>query len=118
MADSLLAGRPEAVEMVRNWYEVEGATFRLIAELSRRLLGLRELARGGRVMPPYFERQLRAFAPRYRGGKLSAALELLAQLEQDLKTGVIPGQSSADAELVALEVFSARLGALVSGGPT
>ncbi|HES58032.1 MAG TPA: hypothetical protein ENO21_01225 [Firmicutes bacterium] len=115
VADAVLAGRPEAVELVRSWYDVEGATFRLVAELSRRLLGLRELERGGRVQPPFFERQLRQFAPRYSGQKLGAALELLAQLEQDLKTGVIPGQSSADAELSALEVFTARLGAIAGG---
>jgi DNA polymerase III delta subunit len=117
VADALLAGRPEAVDMVRNWFDVEGATFRLVAELSRRLLGLRELERGARVQPPFFERQLRQFAPYYRGAKLGAALELLAQLEQDLKTGVIPGQSSADAELSALEVFTARLGSLAGGRP-
>lgn len=114
VADSVSRGDADAPERLRHWHGVEGDTFKLLYELRRRLLGLKELAQGGRVMPPFFESQLKQFAPRYRGEKLSEALELLAQLEQDLKTGAVPGFTSAEAELDALEVFAARLSALLN----
>ncbi len=114
VADSVARGDADAVRQLRHWYAVEGDTFKLLYELRRRLLGLLELSRGGKVMPPFFERQLSQLAPRYRGDKLGQALELLAQLEQDLKTGVVPGFTSSEAELNALEVFAARLGALLN----
>jgi hypothetical protein len=69
---------------------------------------------GVRIQPSFFERQLRPLQRRWRGKRLSAAILRLAQLEHDLKTGMIPGESSADVEFTALQVFLADLGVIAA----
>jgi len=109
LVDALLGGAPDALTRLRTWHSLEPEGFRLMAELRRRLLGLRALSQGQPVQPPFFAQQLRSIARRWPAARLVRAIEGLAELEFRLKSGLIPGESSRDAELSALEVFTREL---------
>lgn len=105
LADSVMNCAPEADLMLTDWYRSSPETFKLIYELKRRFSGMRQLRRGGNVYPPFFARSLQQFQRRYSGERFARSVELLAQLEQDLKSGTYAAASSKDAELMALQVF-------------
>ena len=105
LADSVMGCVPEADRLLLEWYRSSPETFRLVNELKRRFSGMRQLRRGGKVFPPFFARSLERFQRRYPPPRFAASVELLAQLEQDLKGGIYAAASSKDAELTALQVF-------------
>lgn len=105
LADSVLGCAPDAQQRLLDWFRAAPDTFRLVNELKRRFSGMRTLRSGGNVYPPFFARSLQQFQRRYPGPAFSASVELLAQLEQDLKGGIYAGANSKDAELTALQVF-------------
>lgn len=109
LADAILGGNPRAQELLREWFAIEPETHRLVGELRRRLLGLRSLALGERVMPPFFEKQLRAFERQWPALRLRQAIVRLAQLEFALKSGGTTGESTEEAELSALQLCVADL---------
>lgn len=109
LADAVMDGRPEAQARLGEWFSLEPETFRLLAELRRRLLGLRALELGEPVMPPFFAKQLAGQRRRWTPARVRAGIEELAETEFRLKSGLIPGSSSKDAELTALQVLTRRL---------
>lgn len=109
LADAIMGANPRAQEMLREWYAIAPETHRLVGELRRRLLGLRALALGERVMPPFFEKQLRAFERQWPAPRLRRAIVRLAELEFALKSGGTTGETTEDAELSALQLCVAEL---------
>jgi DNA polymerase III delta subunit len=109
LVDAIMGDRPDALQRLKTWHSLEAETFRLLAELRRRLLGLRALTLGQPVQPPFFAQQLQRIARRWPPPRVATAIEQLAELEWKLKSGLIPGESSKDAELSALEVFTRGL---------
>lgn len=109
LADSVLGCSPAADRLLLEWYRSSPETYRLINELKRRFSGMRKLRMGEKVFPPFFAHSLEKFQRRYSPQRFSAGVELLANLEQDLKGGMYAGASSKDAELTALQVFVADL---------
>ena len=105
LADSVMGCAQQADRMLTDWFRASPDTFRLVNELKRRFSGMRQLRRGGKVYPPFFARSLEKYQRRYPDNRFSASVELLAQLEQDLKAGTYAAGSSKDAELTALQVF-------------
>jgi hypothetical protein len=104
LADAVMSTNPRVQQLLAEWFEIAPETHRLVGELRRRLLGLRSLALNERVMPPFFEKQLRGFAPQWPPARLRRAVLRLAQLEFALKSGGTTGETSEDAELNALQV--------------
>jgi DNA polymerase III delta subunit len=113
LVDAIMQDQPDALARLTQWHSLEPETFRLLSELRRRLLGLRALSLGMPVQPPFFAQQLSRIARRWPPQRLSHAIEELAELEFRLKSGMVPGESSKDAELSALEVFTRSLTARV-----
>jgi DNA polymerase III delta subunit len=109
LVDAIMGDSPDSLPRLRTWHSVEPETFRLLSELRRNLLGLRALQQGISVQPPFFAQKLSRIARRWPAPRLSTAIEQLAELEFKLKSGMIPGESSRDAELAALEVFTRGL---------
>ena len=105
LADCVMNCAPQADRLLLEWFRQSPDTFRLVNELKRRFSGMRQLRRGGKVFPPFFARNLEKFQRRYPPQRFAASVELLAQLEQDLKSGTYAAASSKDAELSALQVF-------------
>lgn len=113
LIDAIMQDQADALPRLAQWHSLEPETFRLLSELRRRLLGLRALSLGMPVQPPFFAQQLSRIARRWPQPRLHRAIEQLAELEFKLKSGMIPGESSKDAELSALEVFTRGLTAPV-----
>jgi DNA polymerase III delta subunit len=109
LADAVLGGNPRVQELLSTWFAIEPETHRLVGELRRRFLGLRSLALGEQVFPPYFAKQLRDFAPRWPAPRLRQAIARLAELEFALKSGGTTGETSEAGELNALQMFLATL---------
>lgn len=109
LVDAIMGGQPDALPRLRQWHDLEPEGFKLLNELRRRLLGLRALSLGRPVQPPFFAQQLSRIARQWPTPRLAGAIEQLAELEFRLKSGMIPGESSKDAELSALEVFTRGL---------
>jgi DNA polymerase III delta subunit len=113
LAGAILRDSPQAQELLLAWFRIEPETHRLVAELRRRFLGLRAVAHGEKVQPPFFDRQLREIATYWPPPRLKRAIVLLAELEYALKGGgVLVGETSEEAELGALQVFLADLARL------
>ncbi len=111
LVDAILLRSADSQRLLAEWFSLEPETFRLVFELKRKLLGLHTLARGGQLQPPWLGNQLRPFSRHWPSAKLGRAIRALAQLEHDLKSGMIPAASSKDAELSALQVYVADLSA-------
>lgn len=104
LADAIMSGHPRVQQLLREWFSIAPETHRLVGELRRRLLGLRTIAMGERVMPPFFDKQLRGIAGQWPLPRLRRAILRLAELEFALKSGGTTGETSEDAELSALQV--------------
>lgn len=111
LVDAILLRSPQSQELLARWFSLEPETFRLVNELKRKLLGLNTLSRGGQLQPPWLGNQLRPLARHWPSQRLGRAIQGLAKLEHDLKSGMIPAQSSKEAELAALQVYVADLSA-------
>jgi DNA polymerase III delta subunit len=109
LVDAIMLEQPDAQELLARLHGLNPDPHRLVAELRRRFLGLLALERGGEVQPPYLARQLRPLAGRWRGPRLSRAIQALAALEHGLKSGAYMGESSRDAELAGLQLFIREL---------
>ncbi len=109
LVDAIMGDQPDALARLQTWHGIEPDTFRLLSELRRRMLGLRALQQGMPVQPPFFAQQLTRIIRRWPAPRLSSAIENLAELEWKLKSGMIPGETSKDAELSALQVFTRQL---------
>lgn len=107
LVDAILGRSSNVQSELALWFSQEPETFRLVFELKRKLLGLLALSRGQQLQPPWLGNQLRGFTRHWPAPRLSRAIRALAQLEQDLKSGMIPAESSKDAELSALQVWVA-----------
>lgn len=111
LVDAIMVRAPESQRLLAEWFSLEPETFRLVFELKRKLLGLYTLSRGGQLQPPWLGNQLRPLTRHWPQPRLGRAIRGLAQLEHDLKSGMIPAESSKDAELSALQVYVADLSA-------
>ncbi len=104
LADAIMSTNPRTQQLLAEWFAIAPETHRLVGELRRRLLGLRALGLGERVLPPFFEKQLRSFASQWPPPRLRRAIVRLAELEFALKSGGTTGETSEDAEFSALQV--------------
>lgn len=114
LVNLVMAGDGNALTRLHDWFPTARENFRLVSELSRKLLQLKALAQGEKL-PFWAEKQVRPFVRYYRGQKLKQAILLAAEMEQAMKTGAIPGENTEAAKLVLLELYVKRLGLVVTG---
>lgn len=109
LVDALLTAAPDAQQRLAAWFRIEPETFRLLAVLNRRLLDILALKRGEKPGSPFLARQLRHLAARWTEPGLKSALSDLARVEFELKSGLIPGETSKQGELSALQLLTVAL---------
>lgn len=109
LVDAIMAQAPDIQQRLAQWYFLEPETYRLLAELRRRLIGLLALSRRERVQPPFFAQQLSRVAHRWPPPRLKRAIILLAQLEYDMKSGTTVGETSREGEFNALQLYLAKI---------
>jgi DNA polymerase III delta subunit len=112
LADAVMARSAQWRDVFSHWWEVEAEAFRLHSELRRRFLGLRLLALGRTVNPPYFAQQLRTIQRHWPYERMDRAIELLADTEFALKSGKVIAENSKQAERDAVELLLAQLQSL------
>jgi DNA polymerase III delta subunit len=109
LVDAILARAPDLQQRLAQWYFLEPETYRLLAELRRRLIALLALSRRERVQPPYLAQQLKRVARQWPPARLSRAIRRLAQLEFDMKSGATVGETSREGEFSALQLYVAEI---------
>jgi DNA polymerase III delta subunit len=111
LVDSIMLGNSDAIQRLRIWYSLssEDEIFGLLAILKQRFLGMRALALGLPVQPPFLAQQLQKLRNSWPPQRVIAATEMFAELDFSLKSGLIPGHTTKDAKLSALEVFTRML---------